>query len=142
MGISLFIGSFLSGYIVSKIGIYKTVVVGLVITLIGGITMTGWYVITGLTINNFIFPMLLIGIGGTFCMGAGNGGAMEPFPEDAGAAAALSGAMRFIFAGVLGSLVITSNINSTLPLAIPAIIFSAVGLVICYVRHAALQFEA
>jgi len=130
MGISFFVGSFLSGYIVKKIGVYRTVVAGFWITLIGGILMTTWYFITGLTIGNFIWPMLLIGIGGTFCMGAGNGGAMEPFTETIGAAAALGGAFRFSFAAVLGSLVITKNVSSTLPLALPAVIFSVAGLII------------
>src|SRR3990167_1735991 len=127
MGISFFIGSFVSGYVVSKYGIYKTIIMGLIITLLGGIIMMTWYFMTGLMINNFIWPMLLIGIGGTFCMGAGNGGAMEPFSEDIGAAAALSGAIRFLFSGILGSIVISSNVHSTLPLAIPAIFFSIVG---------------
>src|SRR3990167_1472222 len=81
MGISFFVGSFLSEYIVTKIGIFRTVVAGLIITLIGGIIMTSWYGFFGLTINGFIWPMLLIGIGGTFCLGAGNGGAMEPFSD-------------------------------------------------------------
>ncbi|MCX7124181.1 MAG: multidrug effflux MFS transporter, partial [Gammaproteobacteria bacterium] len=141
MGISFFIGSFISGYIVSKFGIYNTVLLGLILSLLGGITMTAWYFTTGLTINNFIWPMLLIGIGGTFCMGAGNGGAMEPFPEDTGTAAALGGALRFLFAGILGSIVITSKVTSTLPLALSAIIFSAIGILIFLVMRARLQFQ-
>jgi len=128
MGVSFFIGSFLSGFTVAKIGIYHTVVLGFFITLIGGIIMTIWYVITGLTINNFIWPMLLIGIGGTFCMGAGTGGAMEPFGETAGAASALGGATRFAFSAIVGSVVITSKVSSTLPLAIPAVLFSLLGI--------------
>ncbi len=130
MGISFFIGSFLSGYIVHRLGIFNTVILGIFITLMGGITMTLWYFITGLTIHNFIWPMLLIGIGGTFCMGAGNGGAMEPFAENAGAASALGGAIRFVFSSLLGSLLITTKVTSTLPLAIPAVIFSIIELIV------------
>jgi len=130
MGISFFIGSFLSGIIVRRIGIYNTVLVGFIITLIGGITMATWYFMTGLTISNFIWPMLLIGVGGTFCMGAGTGGAMEPFAHMAGRAAALGGAFRFVFAAILGSILITKHVSSTLPLALPAIIFSVLGLVV------------
>lgn len=130
MGISFFAGSFLSAYIVGRMGIYQTVVIGFCITLLGGLLMGGWYFLSGLTINNFIWPMLLIGIGGTFCMGAGNGGAMEPFPDKAGAASALGGAFRFLFSAILGSLLITNSVSSTLPLAIPAIVFSIIGLLI------------
>lgn len=130
MGISFFIGGFLSGLIVGKIGIYNTVLLGFIITLIGGSIMAIWYSITGLTIDNFIWPMLLIGIGGTFAMGAGNGGAMEPFEHNVGAASALSSAFRFVFAALLGTLVIGKEVTSTLPLAIPAIIFSIAGLIV------------
>ncbi|ATN74592.1 multidrug effflux MFS transporter [Coxiella burnetii] len=130
MGISFFVGSLLSGYFVGKIGIYKTVVVGFFISLIGGTIMALWYFITGLTINNFIWPMLLIGIGGTFGLGAGSGGAMEPFGDTPGAAAALSGSFRFLFSAILGMVVINKNISSTLPLALPAVLFSLVGLIL------------
>lgn len=130
MGISFFIGSFLSGALISKLGIYRTLLLGFMITLVGGIIMTAWYFITGLTINNFIWPMLLIGIGGTFCLGAGSGGLMEPFSDNAGSASALSGAARFVFSAAIGFLVIHNSLSSTLPLAIPAIVFSIVGLAI------------
>ncbi len=130
MGISFFLGSFLSAYAVGKLGIYQTVVLGFIISLLGGALMTGWYFITGLTINNFIWPMILIGIGGTFTLGASNGGAMEPFTKDTGAAAALGGGFRFVFSGVLGSIVISKHIASTLPLAMPAVIFSLLGIIV------------
>lgn len=130
MGISFFVGSILSGGIVARLGVYRTLIVGFAITLLGGIIMTAWYFVTGLTINNFIWPMLLIGVGGTFCMGAGSGGAMDPFPDHAGAASALSGAARFLFSGIVGSFLITSTVSSTLPLAVSAIVFSVIGLII------------
>jgi len=128
MGISLLIGSFAGGVVVERIGIFKTCLTGYLITLTGGLWMTGWYFYSGLSIHNFVYPMVLIGIGGTFCMGAGAGGAMEPFDQAKGAAAAAIGAFRFFFAGVAGYFLITKTVNSTLPLAIPAIIFSLIGL--------------
>lgn len=139
MGISFFIGSMISGYIVTYLGIFKTVLLGFFITLIGGIWMAGWYFVTGLTIHNFVWPMLPLGIGGTICMGAGNGGAMEPFSINIGAAAALGGAIRFIFAGILGSFLIRSSVQSTFPLAIPAILFSLIGLCLFLIKHKTLN---
>jgi len=130
MGVSFFIGSFLSGAIVAKLGIYRTLLLGFLITLVGGIVMTVWYFITGLTIYNFIWPMLLIGVGGTFCLGAGSGGAMEPFSDNAGAASALGGAYRFVFSAAIGALLIHNTLSSTLPLSVPAIVFSIAGLIL------------
>ena len=128
MGISFFVGSMLSGAIVGKLGVYRTVLFGFIITLMGGVIMLLWYLIDGLSIQNFVWPMLLIGVGGTFCLGAGNGGAMEPFSEHAGAAAALCGAARFLFSGLVGSVLIKNDVHSTLPLSVSAILFSIIGL--------------
>ena len=128
MGVSFFIGSIAGSQAVERLGIYKTCVLGFVITLFGGIWMAAWYVMFGLTLNGFIYPMLFIGIGGTFCMGAGQGGSMWPFAKNTGTAAALGGSLRFLFASVAGMIVINDHVASTLPLGIPAIVFSLVGL--------------
>lgn len=130
MGVSFFLGSVICSQIVERFKVYKTCLLGFVITLIGGIWMCAWYTHTGLTLHGFIYPMLLIGIGGTFCMGAGSGGLMTPFGEQAGTAAALGGTLRFIFSSVVGMLVIRNNVASTLPLGLPAIVFSLTGLVL------------
>ena len=138
MGVSFFIGSLLSGFFIGKIGIYNTVLIGFSISLVGGIIMTIWYFITGLTINNFIWPMLLIGMGGTFGLGAGNGGAMEPFGDTAGVAAALNGSCRFLFAAIIGMIVINKNISSALPLALPSVLLSVIGLILFLSQRKAL----
>jgi DHA1 family bicyclomycin/chloramphenicol resistance-like MFS transporter len=136
MGVSLFIGSMMSGKVVQRIGIYKTNVLGLGLALAGGLIMTVWYWCTGLSIDNFIWPMLLIGIGGAFQFGVATGGSMDPFPEKAGAAAGLGGAFRFAFLSAIGSIVITKDISSTLPLCVTAVIFSIIGFVILVWRRA------
>lgn len=128
MGISLFIGSFIAGMIVEKLGVFRTVLWGYGITLLGAVIMLAWYFITGLTLYNFVLPMVLIGIGGTFALGAGSGGSMFPFEQQAGMASALGGSIRFLYSGIIG-LVIANHISSILPLAIPAIIQSVIGIV-------------
>lgn len=130
MGISFFIGSLLASHLVTKLGIFKTVLLGFCLTLFGGILMTTWYFIVGLTINGFIWPMLPIGIGGTICMGAGSGGVMQPFDKNIGSVSALSGGLRFMFAAIVGACLVTAGLRSTLPLAVPAIVFSVIGIAI------------
>ena len=129
MGISFLFGSMFSASIVTKIGIYKTVLLGFIITLIGGIIMLSWYLLYGLSIGNFVIPMLLIGLGGTCSMGAGSAGATIDYKKQAGIAASLSSGFRFIFAAIIG-LIISRHINSTLPLSIPAIIGSIIGIIL------------
>ena len=142
MGVSFFVGGLVGASLVTHIGIYKTVISGFVLSLLGGLLMTLWYLYNGLTINGFIYPMILIGMGGTFCMGAGSGGAMEAFPQHIGKAAALGGAARFIFACLLGNIVIGNQVSSPLPIAIPAILFSISGLIIfLFVAKETLDFN-
>ncbi len=141
MGISIFIGSLLSGYTVGKLGMYRTVTLGFVLSLTGGIIMALWYFVSGLSINNFIWPMLLIGIGGTFGLGAGTGGSMEPFGNKAGTASALGGSFRFLFSGLVGSTIITKNVSSTLPLALSAVVFSVMGLLLFVIYRESLSFR-
>jgi DHA1 family bicyclomycin/chloramphenicol resistance-like MFS transporter len=132
MGVSLLIGSFTSGFIIEKIGVIPTCVFGCTLSLIGSIIMLIWYYMTGLTINNFIWPMLIIGIGGVYSMGTAIGLSMESFGKNAGAAAGLGGALRFLIVGILGSLLINKNIESTLPLSLTAIGASCISLTLIF----------
>lgn len=129
MGVSFLMGSLMSANLVKYLGIYQSVRMGFIISLIGGIWMFIWHLYTGLTVNNFVWPMLIIGTGGIFTMGAATAGAMSPFSSQTGLASALGGSFRFIFAGIIG-LVIANHIHTALPLAIPAILFSTFGLIL------------
>ncbi|WP_133126802.1 multidrug effflux MFS transporter [Legionella nagasakiensis] len=140
MGLSFFIGSVLCSQIVERLGVYRTCLLGFFITLIGGFWMVGWYISSDLTLHGFIYPMLLIGIGGTFCMGAGNGGLMWPFAKHTGAAAALGGTLRFLFASLTGMAIIHNDVASTLPLGVPAILFSVLGFALFLVYKNKLDF--
>ena len=140
MGLSFFIGSIFSVLMLEKLKIYKTMLLGFIITLIGGAIMLLCHLTYGLSISGFIFPMVLIGIGGTLSMGAGSAGLMHPFNNDAGSASALSGAFRFFFAGIVG-LVIAKHIHSALPLAFASLLFSIVGIVIFKKKKKLLQFQ-
>lgn len=130
MGLSFFIGSILCRVIIGFLGIYRTCLVGFFLSLIGGSIMSYLQFSYGLSLNGFIYPMLLIGIGGTFCMGAGSGGAMIPFDKNIGAASALGGCFRFIFPAIIGSLIFPNPIINTYPLGLSAIIFSLIGLMV------------
>lgn len=129
MGVSFLMGSLMSANLVKHLGIYRSVTTGFAISLIGGLWMFIWHMYTGLTVNNFVWPMLIIGTGGIFTMGAATAGAMLPFSNNTGLASALGGSIRFIFSGILG-LIIANHIHSSLPLAMPAIILSVFGLII------------
>lgn len=134
LGIAMLSGGLLSSFLVGKLGIYRTVLLGFFVSLCGGIMMALWNHYAGLSLPVFIWPMLFIGMGAAFGLSAGNAGAMEPFGHHAGAAAALNGAIRFLLSAIVGVIVVHRGVTSVLPLAIPAILFSLIGIVsfICY----------
>jgi DHA1 family bicyclomycin/chloramphenicol resistance-like MFS transporter len=139
MGFSFFIGSLLCRLVVGHLGIYKTCLLGFALSLLGGLSMSLYQYCFALTLNGFIYPMLLIGIGGTFCMGAGNGGAMSPFDRNIGAASALSGAFRFIFPAMIGYFIFPNPITNAYPLGLSAIVFSILGLLLFLAQKSRLR---
>jgi MFS transporter, DHA1 family, chloramphenicol/florfenicol resistance protein len=118
VGSMFFIGSLICGKISGRIGTFATAVTGTALLLLAGLTMLIWYSIHGLSIGEYILPCMLAGIGGAFMMGAGAGGAMEPFGEMAGSAAAMAGCLEFLCAAVLGTIIMHWPVRSTIPLSL------------------------
>lgn len=116
IGIVFFLGSLLSGYCTKHIGIYKCVLIGAVLMTLSGVVMLIWYKDFGLSMGAFMGPMMIMGVGGAFLMGAGAGGAISPFPEMAGTASALFGCMQFLFGFVISQVVLEWQVRTTVPL--------------------------
>ena len=135
LGVTLIIGSLICGRIVDKLGVSKTLVLGATCILIGGIIMTAWYWLLGLSLAGFLIPFTIAGLGAAFAMGAGQGGAMEPFPAIAGTAAALFGAIEFAFCGVGGFVVMHWPIHSPLPLSLFYTVIAAFVLFYAGIRR-------
>lgn len=127
MGLSFFFGSLLCSRLVEHWGIYRTTMIGFLLSLLGGIWMIGWILISGLSIYNFCVPMLMIGIGGSCSMSAGAAGAVHHFKHIAGIASALCTGSRFLFAALAG-LAVSPFVTSAMPLGLLAIGMSVVGL--------------
>jgi len=134
VGFTFFIGSLISGRIADNLGAYKTCVLGSAIMLVAGIMMLAWYFMSGLSTAGFLIPCMVAGIGGSFMMGAGVGGAMEPFGATAGSAAALVGCLQFLTSSALGSYVMTWPITSTIPLALTITCLSVIVLVVLIIH--------
>lgn len=128
VGLTFFIGSLISGKIVEKIGAFSTCLLGCSLMLVAGASMLGWYMVDGLSPAQFILPCMLAGLAGAFMMGAGVGGAMEPFAATAGSAAALIGFLEFFISGAVGSYVMTWPVISTTPLAITMLLTGTIAL--------------
>jgi Bcr/CflA subfamily drug resistance transporter len=127
MGLLFFFGSVTAGKIVSKVGVKKNILIGALLVLGGGVWMLLWaYAGQGLSRASFIIPMVPISLGSAFLIGAGAAGAMAPFGEMAGTAAALFGAGEFLISSLVGSIAMQAKMNSTMPLALVALIVGVV----------------
>ena len=131
IGLIFFVGSLVCGSIVKNMGTYKTALLGTVLMTLAGAVMLLWHIFFGLSIFGFMGPMMIMGFGGAFLMGAGAGGAIEPFPDMAGAASALFGSCQFVFGFVVSTIVLKWQVTSTLPLALTMIALGAIALIFC-----------
>ena len=117
IGLVFFFASLLSGYTAKHLGIYKTALMGGFLMCLAGVVMFVWYQYLGLSMSGFMWPMMIMGVGGAFLMGAGAGGAISPFPEMAGTASALFGCLQFVSGFLISQIVLERGVNSTLPLS-------------------------
>jgi MFS family permease len=138
MGISFLSGSMIANILVSRVGIYRTVLVGFVLSLVGGIVMLIWYALYGMSSWNFVIPMLIIGSGGSCAMSAGSAGAISHISSNTGLASSLCTGLRFSFAAVMG-LLVSQHVHNTLPLSVSAVVFSCVGLFVFLINRPALD---
>ena len=122
------LGSVSGGYLCEKIGINKTTAVGGGFLLISGVSMIVGYYILGMHILNFVASVLFMSVGATIALGASAGGAMEPFKEIAGTAAAMLGFIQFGVAGAVATVVIHFITHTYLPLAITLSVMGAITL--------------
>ena len=135
IGIVFFIGSLISAHSAKKIGTYKTVLIGTLLSTLSGIIMLLWYLLFGLSIAAFMGPMLVMGIGGAMVMGGGAGGAIGPYPTMAGAAAAIFGFCEFIFAFVVSTIVMEWKVTNTIPLSLTLIILGFCSFLLCALSY-------
>jgi len=141
LGITFFIGSLISGKVASKMGAFYTVVLGTFLMLAAGAIMFFWYRINGLSTVEFLLPCTLAGVAGSLMMGAGAGGAIEPFGDMAGSAGALVGFLQFFISSAIGSYVMHWEVTSTTPLALTMIGLSMVTLAILGLTFRSLSAE-
>lgn len=130
VGATFFLGSLICGKLVHRIGTFNATITGILLMFLAGLMMLFWYEINGLSTAQYILPCMTAGIGGAFMMGAGAGGAMEPFGNSAGMAAAVIGCLEFVCASVFGTIIMNWPVTSTIPLSFTMIGLSGTALLV------------
>lgn len=115
---------------INKIGLLQSTLVGAALLIASGALMTiGHYTFDHPWV--LFLPNLLASSSAAMLLGASASGAMLPFKENAGSAAAMFGCFEFIGGGLIGSIAILGNEISVIPLAA---CLSLLGLAIVFVN--------
>lgn len=115
--VMMVIGSFFNGRLVQTMGSRKMLGFGVSGVLLGGILLVAASVHGGLGLPGVFFPLLL-SVGLVSMIGANSvAGALQPFPDIAGTAAAMYGTLQFGAGAVAGIAVAALQDGTPLPMA-------------------------
>lgn len=129
-GISGILAGYAGGILIEKRGSQSILLLGIWLILIGGISVIFWYYLVGISLMGFLLPMVISSTGAVFLLGATASGALEPFPQCAGTAAAAYGALQFAIASLIGSTLMQIPIVTTLPYGFAIILCGLCAFVI------------
>lgn len=133
-GLSITIGGIIAGKVVARYGVDTTIIIGLIMICLGGFLMLLANLIFGLHLMLFMSTVFISSVGAIFCLGSGAAGAMEPFPEYAGTAAASLQAGQFVIAAVIGTILMRFPIHSSIPFAICVLLVGACSCMLLFIK--------
>ncbi len=126
--VAFLLTSIVAGKFIYRLGFKKSTLIGALMLIISGACM-----VCGDYSSDHYFvlflPNLIASSSAALMLGASASGAMMPFKQNAGAAAAMFGCMEFIGGGFVGSTVIRNNTISVIPLAV-CLIALGIGIVL------------
>lgn len=131
-GLVILCGGFITGLVVVRIGINKTIFYGVILMLLGGVLMLLSDIYLGLHLATFLVTTAIACFGASFLAGAAAAGVMEPFPHMAGTAAAGLGAMQFIISSLIGTLLMHWPVTSSTSYAICIISVGIAALLLSF----------
>lgn len=129
-GASYLLGSLLASGLIHRYGILRVSIMGCICVIFAGFVQFGAHYLYGLTLWSFFGPAMLATFGCALTCGSGASGALEPFGEFSGAAAAMFGALELGGSALLGSVAMLFKVQSSLPMAYTMIITTTFALML------------
>lgn len=117
-------GAFAAGRLTSRLGIDRTIALGLCITLAGGILFPVLSLTVALSIASLIVPMFIVVFGMGLVFPNATAGAISIYPEVAGSASALLGFFQMVGAGLAVVLVSVITDGTHIPMTLAVAFFS------------------
>jgi DHA1 family bicyclomycin/chloramphenicol resistance-like MFS transporter len=138
VGVAGFVaGGFLSSRLVGRIGIGRTIGVGCWVLVAGGALMLAGVLIDFDSPAEVVLPMTVYLVGIGLVMPQAMAGALQPFPDHAGAASSLVGFLQMSSAAGFGVVIGHFIEGSALPLAVAIAVLGAGSLSIYVASHEA-----
>ncbi|MDF1653604.1 MAG: multidrug effflux MFS transporter [Coxiellaceae bacterium] len=129
LGVVFLVGTILAGHLAPKVGVRRLLFTGITLMLFGGVVAWVWGAVVGLSLSQFLVPLLFSGMGASFMAGSAAAMALEPFPEVAGTAASLLGATQFVMPSIVASIMMAKPIHSAQPFSITVVVMGVISLV-------------
>lgn len=133
-GLVISLGGIIGGKIIGKIGILPTIGLGILLMWIGGLGTLAWYYLGSLTLTSFLLPMMVACMGAMFVLGGAAAIALEPFGAIAGTASAAFGCLEMGMSAVIGSILMSFPITSTVSYGISIVIMAALSSSLFWMR--------
>jgi len=118
---------YVSTLCLSKFKISQIVLLGNSLVCMGTVAMLLSNYFLGLSVICLVCSNLLITLGGGLSVGPATSAALEPFPDHAGTASGIFGAIQYGLPALIGLVVTRFAMTSTLPLAVPILILSLIA---------------
>ena len=136
------LGTFVSGRITRHLGIPVMVLAGTAICAVAGLILTAFAWLGWVHVTAIVAPMFLYMIGVGWVMPNATAGAIGPFPEKAGAAAALLGFLEMTSAAGVGAIVGQMHDGTQLPMTYAILVSGAAGLLLFLLLVHASKYRA
>ena len=134
-------GSLLAAHLVVRIGLDRTIGFGAAAFALSGLAMVAWVAFAPDAAAGIVVPMMVYLFGLGLAMPQAFAGALQPFPERAGAASSLIGAVQQACAATTGAVVVRALGATAWPLvigiAVPSVLVLAVWATTRQVRAGA-----
>lgn len=140
-GLVVSLGGIASAKFIKRFGIASTIKLGLVLIFLGGFLMLAWHFLLSLSLMGFLFPMMLACTGAMFLIGCAAAAALEPFPSIAGTASAAFGAVEFGLSAIVGTILMTFPVDSTLPYGISIVLMGILATAFYHFSKNAVTLE-
>lgn len=124
-------GSIVNGYLVKRFGTYRMAVFGMSMSLLSGIALFCLSILFKANLLIVMGPMLVLSFATAMAMGAGAGGAIQPFGDYAGTASALYASSKFLLAFFVSSIAMMRDIQTLTPLAVTILVLTGSSLLFC-----------